>query len=83
MEIHQVSPQIPLSRPKAVDKKFGATYVFRLRKHNGGPFPNLWELSILDPKGCEKAQVKKLISDADSLVYCLDNMQGQLEDDGL
>lgn len=79
-------PQAEAVKPEAAVKpkiKWGQTYVFRLRRQAEGPFPNLWELSILDPKSCANAPVKKLISDADALTYCLDNLQGELEADGL
>lgn len=73
----------PVVEQKPPKVKWGATYVFRLRRQAEGPFPNLWELSILDSKACGNAPVKKLISDADALVYCLDNLQGELEAAGL
>lgn len=81
-------PQPPTKTPeKPVDAKpktkFGATYIFRLRKQIQGPFPNLWELAVLDEKTCKDAGVKKIISDADALTFCLDNLQGEFEADGL
>lgn len=57
---------------------FDKAYTFRLRRHKGGSFNGLWELTILDKKG----QVSKMISDADSLVYCLENLQGEMESEG-
>lgn len=57
---------------------FGKTYLIKLRQHKTGPFPSLWELTLLDKFG----KVEKMIADADALNYCLENLQGELENDG-
>lgn len=57
---------------------FGRTYNFRLRQHKKGNFSGLWELAIVDARG----NVVKMISDADALNFCFDNMMGELENDG-
>jgi len=84
---HQPSIEPPVAstpQPEPESKiRFGATYVFRLRKQIEGPFINLWELSLLDSKACDKAPVKRIISDADALTFCMENLQGELEADGL
>lgn len=59
---------------------FDKTYTFRLRRHKGGSFHGLWELAIL--KDDQQARIKKTISDADALNFCLDNLMGELEADG-
>lgn len=60
--------------------QFGPSYTFRLRLHIAGPFAgqSLWELATLDENG----QDKKIISDADKLENCLDNLVGELQADG-
>ena len=55
------------------------TVTFRLRRHGMGNFKGLWELATVDQKG----KVIEIISDADALLYCLDNLHGILEDAGL
>lgn len=61
------------------DSIFGRSFTFRLRQHNKkSNFPGLWELAILDGKG----EVAKLISDADALNFCIDNLMGELESEG-
>jgi hypothetical protein len=52
---------------------------FRLSKHVDGPFPGLWELAVMKPDGT----VDEIISDADMLQYCLDNLHQVLENKGL
>lgn len=67
------------ARPKF---DFDKTYTFRVRRHTGksadGTFGGLWELTLLDEKG----NVTKTLADADALVYCLENVQGELENEG-
>ncbi len=58
--------------------QFGTTYRFKLRQHTQGNFSGLWELALIDDLG----KVKKIISDADALPYVLENLQGELENDG-
>lgn len=58
--------------------QFGPSFTFRLRKHIKGNFSGLWELSILDLNG----MAKKVVSDADALNFCLENLQGELEAEG-
>lgn len=74
--------QPKVSPPKPVNQKpsaqFGKTYNFKLRQHISGNFPGLWELSLINKEG----KVEKMISDADALPYCLENLQGELENDG-
>ncbi len=58
---------------------FGKTFTFRLRQHNKkSNFSGLWELAILDNAG----NIAKLISDADALNFCIDNLMGELETEG-
>jgi hypothetical protein len=72
---HQAKlPPLP-STPK---EEFDKTYTFRLRRHQGGSFGGLWEMVLLTPAG----KVLKEITDADALPYCLENLQGELENDG-
>jgi hypothetical protein len=70
-------PQAP-KIAEAPKYEFDKTYTFRLRKHKSGNFSGLWELTLLDKKG----NVERLISDADALNFCMDNMMGELEGDG-
>lgn len=66
--------------------EFNKPYIFRLRQYrkriNPKPdeadFGGLWELCILDERG----KVIEMISDADALNYCIENLQGRLEDAG-
>lgn len=68
----------------APEGDFGKVYTFRLRQHRAGDFnmgkgfSGLWELCMLDEKG----RVVKTIADADGLQYCLENLSGELENDG-
>jgi len=73
----QSQPQPSPSTPKS-QFTFGKTYTFRLRQHDQDNFAGLWELCILSPQG----KVVKTISDADALPYVLENLQGELENDG-
>ena len=57
---------------------YGKGYNFRLRQHKGDNFAGLWELAMLDPKG----NILKIISDADALNFCIENLMGELEADG-
>lgn len=57
--------------------KFGHTYFIRLRQH-ADHFSGLWDLEFLTPSG----QVKKTISQADNLNICIENLQGEIENDG-
>lgn len=63
---------------KADADKFDQTYTFRVRRHRQGSFAGLWELCLLDEVG----RVKKMISDADALIFCMENLMGELEMDG-
>ncbi len=65
-------------QPPKVKQVYGQVYMFRLRQHKGPNFSGLWELAMLSPHG----KVEKVISDADALPYCLENMQGEIENDG-
>lgn len=65
--------------PIKTGAKMSDGYTFRLRQHLDGNFRGLWELARLDEKG----KVVRMISDADALTFCIENMQGVLEDDGL
>jgi len=67
----KVIPEPPIQGDLAI--------TFRVRRHSAGSFKGLWELAIMDEKG----RVKEVISDADALLYCLDNLHGILEDQGL
>lgn len=60
-------------------KEFDPEFVFRLRRHKGGNFRNLWECTMLDPKTCKDAPVIKVLDDANALNYAMDNMQGEIE----
>lgn len=68
----------------APESDFGKSYTFRLRQHISGDFnmgkgfSGLWELAMLDQKG----HVVKMIADADTLQYCLENLSGEIENDG-
>ena len=68
-------PQTTNQKPSS---QFGPSYTFKLRQHKEGNFRGLWELSLIDNLG----KVKKMVSDADALPYCLENLQGELESDG-
>jgi hypothetical protein len=57
-------------------------FTFRLRRpaHPKNPaFKGLWELTIKDSENSEW----EIISDADGLYYCLENVHGILENMGL
>lgn len=58
--------------------EYDKTYLFRLRRIKSGNFAGLWELCKMSPTG----QVEQTISDADNLNFCIENMQGELENDG-
>lgn len=61
------------------DSMFGCTFTFRFRQHNKtSNFSGLWEFAMLDENG----KVTKLISDADALNFCIDNLMGELESEG-
>ncbi len=63
----------------APDSIFGRSFTFRFRQHNkNSNFSGLWEFAILDEKG----NIEKLISDADALNFCIDNLMGELESEG-
>lgn len=66
------------STPSKSTSQFGKTYTFRLRQHKEPPFRGLWELSLVNHMG----RVDKMISDADALNFCIDNLMGELETDG-
>lgn len=75
-------PKPTMATPATPQEKdiFGPSYTFRIRRHVGGHWggQGLWELALLNDNGA----VKKLISDADGLTFCLDNLMGELESDG-
>lgn len=58
--------------------QFGKTYLIKIRQHSGGNFSGLWDCALLTNLG----KVEKMISEADALTYCLENLQGELESDG-
>lgn len=71
----QPQPSTPEQHSTAFDK----AYTFRLRRHaTGSTFPGLWEMTMLDPKG----KVIKTISDADALNFCMENLMGEMENEG-
>lgn len=73
---------MPEAKAPSINQKpssqFGKSYTFKLRQHKEGNFRGLWELSLIDKNG----KVDKMISDADALNFCLDNLMGELENDG-
>lgn len=74
-------PSVFTGTPKVNQKpssQFGPSYTFKLRQYKEGNFSGLWELTLIDRLG----KVQKMISDADALTYCLENLQGELENDG-
>lgn len=69
----------PLTQPDPKAKyEFDQQFTFRLRRHKGGSFSGLWELSMLNKNG----GVEKLLKDADALGYCIDDIQGVMEAGG-
>jgi hypothetical protein len=69
----------PAPAPQVKEKfTFGKTYTFRLRQHHGDNFAGLWELAILNKMN----HPIKVISDADALNFCMENLMGELENDG-
>ncbi len=68
----------PVETPKGI-YTYGKEYIFRLRQHEGDNFPGLWDVDRMDQDG----NVLEIISQADALTYCLENVQGKLEEDGL
>ena len=56
--------------------------IYRLRRHKGGSFNGLWELAEMENTRKAGFKIKKMIANADGLVYCLENIQGELEADG-
>lgn len=59
--------------------EYGQSFTFRLRRVRvPQEFRGLWELALLDDDG----NIKKRISDADALNFCLDNLMGELETEG-
>ncbi len=77
-----MEPTPQVIKPPTTNQKpasgFGRTYRFKLRQHKEGNFSGLWELSLIDNLG----KVEKLISDADALNFCMENLMGELENDG-
>ena len=63
---------------KPLQTKKSSVITFRLSKHVDGPFPGLWELVVLKTDGT----IDEVISDADMLQYCLDNLHQSLENRG-
>lgn len=75
-----MAPQEPQASPSPKPKYgFGPAFNFRLRLHIEGPFAqqSLWELAQITPDGKEL-----IISDADKLQNCLDNMVGVFQQEG-
>lgn len=68
-------------KPEAAPPRFefGRSYIFRLRQHTKTSFSGLWELCVLNDQG----QVIKQIADADAISFCLDNLMGHLEAEGI
>ncbi len=68
--------------PPSASPEFGfaKAYNFRLRMHSSGPFSgqSMWELTRMNDDGTEL----KIVSDADKLENCLDNLVGELQADG-
>lgn len=58
--------------------EYDKTFTYRLRRITGGNFSGLWELARLNRMG----HVEKLLSDADALNFCMENLQGDLEEEG-
>lgn len=50
---------------------------FRFRKHVGGNFAGLWELAVV-----RDGKVEQVISDADGLMFCIDNLSQIMENLG-
>lgn len=69
-----------LSEDEEKKSKFGKEYFFSLRQHNRGPFRGLWELNVIAIPRFFKT--KKVLTDADALNFCLENLQGEIEADG-
>lgn len=68
-----MSPATTNQKPSS---QFGATLRIKLRQHNkDAHFHGLWECTIINEQG----KVEKVISDADNLTICLENIQGELE----
>jgi hypothetical protein len=61
------------------DKNEKMQFTFRLTRHKDGGFKGLWELAMLDGNG----KLIEVIDDANALPYCVDNIQGVLENSGL
>lgn len=72
----ETPPASPSLKPKY---GFGPAFNFRLRLHIEGPFAqqSLWELAQIAEDGKEL-----IISDADKLQNCLDNMVGVFQQEG-
>ncbi len=69
----------PVANKVQKDKyTFGPTYLVRLRQHTEDNFSGLWDLDLLD----KKMNVVKVISQADNLNICLENLEGDMESDG-
>lgn len=64
--------------PEKAKYEFDKSFTFRLRRISSGNFASLWELARLNRVG----GVEKIISDADALPYCVENLMGELEAEG-
>jgi hypothetical protein len=60
-------------------KCYSESFTFRLRQWQNTQFSGLWELSVMDKTG---RQVEQIISDADALSNCLENLAAILENRG-
>ena len=77
------TPTMPVEPPKMalIGPKMSKGYTFRLRQHLTGNFHGLWELAILNAN--DQGSAYKIISDADALNFCMENLMGELEAEGL
>ena len=67
---------LPLEKKQRFE--FDKSYTFRLRRHKSGPFSGLWELTKLNKVG----GIEKMMKDADALNFCMDDVMGELEEEG-
>lgn len=67
-----------VAEPEKPTTQFDQTYHFRLRRHKGGNFHGLWELTLLNKMG----HPLKVVDDANALNFVMDNLQGEIEADG-
>ena len=65
-----------------IDENKDLSFCFRLKRYakpKNPYFKGLWELCVIDEEG----KVLEVVSDADGLYYCLENVHGILENMGL